>query len=83
MSGSNWLVSDSRGECGSNLIPEISGGESSTTASKDTKAMGVETPVVRREIVDGLGRVKESAPGNRLENLPGRKHFESQHGSGT
>jgi hypothetical protein len=76
-------MSDRRGECGPNLKAEIGGGKSWTAASKDTKAMGAETPVVSREIVDGLGRVKDSTPVNRLENLPSGKHFESQHGSGT
>jgi len=76
-------VSDSRGEWGMNLIPEISGEESSTAASKDTKAMGVETPVESSEMVDGLGRVKAGAPVSKLRNLAGRKHFQAQHGSGT
>jgi hypothetical protein len=38
---------------------------------------------VSSEMGDGLGRVKEVAPGSSLGNLRGRKHFESQHGSGT
>jgi len=66
-----------------NLIPEKSGGESSTAASKDTKAIGVETPVVSSEMVDGLGRVKAGAPVSKLTSLAGRKHFQAQHGSGT
>ena len=76
-------MSDRRGECGPNWKAEIGGGKSWPTASKDTKAKGVETPVVSREIIDGLGRVKDSPPVARLENLLGGKHFESQHGSGT
>jgi hypothetical protein len=76
-------MSDSCVECGPNLKAEIGGGKSWTAASEDTKAMGVGTPVASREMVDGLGRVKDSAPVSRLEKLPGGKYFESQHGSGT
>ena len=53
---------DRRGECGPNLKAEVVGGKSWTGASRDRKAMGVGTPVLSREIVDGLGRVKDSAP---------------------
>ena len=74
MGGSKAVVIDSRGEWGMNLIAEISGEESSTAASKDTKAMGVETPVVRSGMGDGLGRVKAGAPVSQ--------HFQAQHGSG-
>ena len=76
-------MSDRRGECGPNLKAEVVGGKSWTAASGDTKAMGVETPVLSREIVDGLGSVKDSAPWGRLGNLPGSEHFQSQHGSST
>ena len=75
-------VDGSRGECGPNLIAEISGGESSTAPSKDTKAMGVGAPGVKRDMVDCLRRVKDDAPVSKLVNVPGRKYFNSQHGSG-
>jgi len=43
----------------------------------------VEAPVAKSEMVDWLGRVKEGVPKSKSASLPGRKDFQSEHGSAT
>ena len=62
---------------------EVSARCVSVGVSRDTKAVGVEDSAMERGIGCGVGRVKESTPGNELASFPCRKKFDSQHEGGT